>query len=54
MRCDNCGVDKTITVTWAIALTRVNPRNGHVTVENRQRRLCVPCGAGLAPGEDQP
>lgn len=50
MICDRCGVDKAITVLYGISLTRINRRGGE-TVERRERRLCVPCRAGLAPDE---
>lgn len=48
MKCDRCGVDKTVTVTWGITLTRIEPRSGKETVERRVRRLCLPCGGGLS------
>lgn len=54
MKCDACRVDKTVTVTWSHAITRINPNSGRVTVETRSRTLCPPCGAGLAPEELKP
>lgn len=53
MTCDRCGIDKTVTVLYGITITRIGQRGGE-TVERRSRRLCVPCGAGLAPDEVAP
>lgn len=53
MTCDQCGVDKAITVLYGITLTRID-RRGRETGDRKERRLCVPCGAGLSPDEVTP
>lgn len=47
MQCDGCGVDKTVTVTWGIALTLIDPRTGNERTVRRERRLCPTCGGAL-------
>jgi hypothetical protein len=52
--CDACLEDKTVTVLYGITLTRCVGPAGIERTERKERRLCVPCGAGLAPDEVRP
>lgn len=54
MICDRCLEEKVITVLYGITLTRYVGRDGTERTERRERRLCVPCGAGLTPDEVSP
>lgn len=50
MKCDGCGVDKTVTVLYGVTLTRIDQR-GRETQESRERRLCLACGGGASDDE---
>jgi hypothetical protein len=52
--CERCGEDKMVTVLYGITLTRYVGPAGIERTERRERRLCVTCGAGLAPDEVSP
>jgi hypothetical protein len=54
MRCDRCGLDKTVTVVRSAAILRVHPGTGRETTEVRTSRLCVACGGGDAPEQLSP
>ena len=53
MICTRCSIDKTVVVTIAFAITKID-RNSKEKRVQIERSLCRACGGGAEPMEDEP